>query len=168
MDIIQSVPTKFETVVLGTDGKRATGLEVEYLLYNSTWSLVGSGDMVESLGVYSVVLNLATLGQYTLLIATPTGYEDGMEQISVIEQPAKEASVQAENEKIARILGLVQENFRAFDHVYDSEGNQTSSTVKIYGSASDCNSDINPIATYAVTATYTSGHKLTSYKVTKV
>jgi hypothetical protein len=170
MDIIKSVPTKLEVSLLGTDGKKVSGLSIDYIIYDvSDFSIVDSGPMGEAIpGIYSVSVDIDTIGQYWMLYVTPVGYEDGQESFNVIDVPAKEATLIAENDKIARILGMVQENFRAFDHVYDSEGNQTSSTVKIYASAADCNSDTSPIATYQVTATYLPGRKLASYKVIKV
>lgn len=169
MDIIKSIPTKLEVSLLGADGKKISGLSVDYIIYAvSDFSVVDSGHMGEAIpGIYSVSIDIDTVGQYWILYFTPTGYEEGQEAFNIVEAPAKEATLEAENDKLARILGMVQENFRAFDHVYDSEGNQTSSTVKIYASASDCNNDISPIATYYVTATYLPGHKLSSYKVIK-
>jgi len=69
-------------------------------------------------------------------------------------------------EQVKRILGLVQENFRIMDHVY-SGNNLDSATVKIYNDSSDCDSDINPLATYSMTALYDSSGKLVDYKVIK-
>jgi len=68
---------------------------------------------------------------------------------------------------LRRVIGLGQENFRIKDQSYDGSGNLTSATVKLYGSATDCNNDQNEIAEYTITATY-SGQNCTSYKVVKV
>jgi hypothetical protein len=40
--------------------------------------------------------------------------------------------------------------------------------IKIYASASDCDANTNPIATYQVTAVYGDFNRMTSYKVKKV
>jgi len=66
-----------------------------------------------------------------------------------------------------RLLGLLQENFRITNPVFDANNNMTSCTLKIYPTATDCENDTNAIATYTVTATY-SGNNLASYKVKKV
>lgn len=69
---------------------------------------------------------------------------------------------------IKRILGLTQENFRVIDPTYDVNHNLTSSTIKIYPTASDCENDINKIAEYQMIASYNLENECTSYKVKKV
>ena len=82
---------------------------------------------------------------------------------------AKETTLQLmknETDKIGRLLGLSQENFRIFNPVYDSFGNLLSSTIKIYLSKLDCDNNINPIAVYNQTATFNK-NLMTGYKVVK-
>ena len=55
---------------------------------------------------------------------------------------------------LSRMLGLMQENFRMRDIVVDSNGNLTSATIRVYGTAADAQADTNHIAQYAVTASY--------------
>ena len=62
---------------------------------------------------------------------------------------------------IRQVLGLVQGNMRATNQTYVGGVLQTAQ-IKTYANASDCQSDINEIHTYAVTATYSSGN-LTGY-----
>jgi hypothetical protein len=69
--------------------------------------------------------------------------------------------------QIKRILGLVQENFRIVDHVYNSDNTLASATIKIYPTDGDCDADTNAIATYNMTALYDSSSRLVNYKVTK-
>jgi hypothetical protein len=72
---------------------------------------------------------------------------------------------------IKRIGGLCQENYRIFNPTYVNKSGtpcMTSATIKIYGSASDCENNVNPIAEYAVTATFDSQAKMQTYKVKKV
>lgn len=80
---------------------------------------------------------------------------------------ANETKIDTITTAVTRILGLVQENFRLKDQVYDSNGNLTSATIRIYGSAADCNNDENAIAEYTLTATYNAVGECTSYKVVK-
>jgi len=81
-------------------------------------------------------------------------------------QTDKIPNIKAESDKISRILGLSQENYRLFDIVYYNSL-ITSAKIKIYNSASDCNGDVNPLAIYNVSATYSEDGLLTSYKVIK-
>jgi len=69
---------------------------------------------------------------------------------------------------LRRALGLGQENYRIFSPVYDANGNMTTATIKIYPSASDCEADTNVTATYTVTSTYDSNHRMSTYKVKKI
>lgn len=75
--------------------------------------------------------------------------------------------IRPETDKIVYVLGLVQENFRLKDQVYNAEGNLLSATIRIYGSAADCEADISAIAEYKMTATYDASGNCTSYKVKK-
>lgn len=70
------------------------------------------------------------------------------------------------NPDLISILGLVQENFRLSNQVYDVNHNLLSATMKLFNSAVDCDADINEFATHSIVATY-SGSECTSYKVTK-
>lgn len=65
------------------------------------------------------------------------------------------------------ILGLVQQNFRITDTVYDSNNLLISATIKIYGNATDCDNDENSIATYSMVAVFNSENEMTSYKMVK-
>jgi hypothetical protein len=65
--------------------------------------------------------------------------------------------------EITRILGLVQENFRMRDQVYDGDGNLTSAQLRIYASAADAQNDVNPIAEYAMTASFSGPGQCTGY-----
>jgi len=69
---------------------------------------------------------------------------------------------------VQKILGLSQENYRIFSPIYDSNGNMTTATIKIYPSASDCEADTNVTATYTVTSTYDNNHRMATYKVKKI
>lgn len=66
-----------------------------------------------------------------------------------------------------RILGLSQENFRFFGHVYDGDGNLTSANIRIYPTSTDVENNTNYTDAYRVLASYTGG-KLSDYQVLKI
>jgi hypothetical protein len=69
---------------------------------------------------------------------------------------------------VRRILGLSQENYRLFDTVYDGTGTKLiGCVIRIYGSKEDCDSDVNPIATYSMEAQYGMDFQLSNYKVVR-
>jgi hypothetical protein len=74
--------------------------------------------------------------------------------------------IKTETDKIKFILGLSQENYKLFDIVYSGDL-ITSTTIKTYPTANDCENNTNILATYSVIATYDSTGKLLTYKVKK-
>jgi len=72
------------------------------------------------------------------------------------------------NSDIERILGLVQQNYRVIDQIYDANNCLLSGTIKIYPTATDCDNDTNEIAEYAMSATYSATGQMLSYKVIEV
>lgn len=70
-------------------------------------------------------------------------------------------------EDIKRVLGLTQENFLIKDHVYSTDDLLQSATIRLFENSTDCDSEINPMAEYEMTALYDSKGRLTNYKVTK-
>ena len=72
--------------------------------------------------------------------------------------------------ELNRILGLFQENYRIFNPQYVVKDGQyclTSATWKIYFTPSDCDNDVNAIATYNMVATYDNNGKMLTYKSIK-
>jgi YD repeat-containing protein len=69
------------------------------------------------------------------------------------------------DDKIARILGLSQENFRITDYQYNAQDNLTSARLKIYTSAENATDMTNAIAEYTLTAAYDSQGRLLDYKI---
>lgn len=67
--------------------------------------------------------------------------------------------------RLDRVLGLSQENYRIFDHSYDANNNLTSATIRIYQSKADTLNDQNPVAEYEMEADYSSGNRLTDYRM---
>jgi hypothetical protein len=75
------------------------------------------------------------------------------------------ASATLLTQRIERILGLVQENFRLTNQSYDSDGNLVSATMRLFANDTDAQSNTNPIATYAMSATFEGQGICTSYLV---
>ena len=73
----------------------------------------------------------------------------------------------AVEDKIIKILGLSQSNYRFTDQVYDVNGALTSGKISIYANASDADAEINAITSYTITATYDITNALSDYKVTE-
>lgn len=68
-------------------------------------------------------------------------------------------------EFLLRSLGLSQENIRINNHVYNSEGLLTQSTLTIYPSRDDLILSQNARASYTMLATYDSEGRVTDYSV---
>ena len=141
-----------------------SGEEVTYIIKKSSdGSTIASGEMIVDGNIWKVAWTPTLVGEYRIEYTTPEGYEDGMETIMV-----EESTSTAIDEKLNRILGLSQENYRIFNSTYDINNNLLTAMIKIYASASDCDANTNPIATYQVTAVYGDFNRMTSYKVKKV
>ena len=67
---------------------------------------------------------------------------------------------------LTRILGLTQENYFVDNTIYDTEGNMTSSRIRIYDDSVSVGSGSNIMATYSVSASYI-GNQMDKYSVTK-
>ena len=72
------------------------------------------------------------------------------------------------NDKVNRILGLSQENYKIINPVYDDQNNLSAGTIKIYPSAADLDADTNAIASYQIIATHDANGLVTEYKVKKL
>ena len=66
-----------------------------------------------------------------------------------------------------RSVGLMQENFKLYDTVYDGE-KLIAGKIRIYPSAQDVENDTNPIATYQIDVTYNPDSTCSVYKVKKL
>jgi len=66
------------------------------------------------------------------------------------------------------VLGLVQNNYRLSNHVYDSSDRLLSVIIKLYNTKSDCDNSIDEFATYQMNASYDTNGLLIDYKVVKI
>lgn len=127
----------------------------------------GAGWTVETLkAIYDAILS-SGIKDWTEAELKQIRSALGIDGLKITATSGQLQDIKTQTDKIPRILGLVQENFRTTDIVYDSNHLLTSATIKIFANASDCENNINPIATYGVTAVYNSEGETTSYKVIK-
>jgi len=168
--IIQGTTHYLEVVLTDKNGDFVTVLDTgESITYevrkSSDNSLFASGSLSLVGNIFKDSVLFDTLGQYRVLYTTPDKYENGLEQIEVVEEITDDLS--GITTRLNRLLGLGMENYRIFNPSYDNRNNMKSGTIKIYPSASDVDADTNAIAEYEITATY-SGVRMTSYKMKKV
>jgi hypothetical protein len=69
--------------------------------------------------------------------------------------------------QMKRVLGLCQENYRVTGQTYNPRGDLISAILSIYENAADTTADMNPIATYRVSASYDGTGRLIEYVVTR-
>ena len=138
-------------------------------LYNPSKTEITSGISLDEVGngLYRIKFTPDTLGQWELLIHHSTYFPFGKgENYNCVESLSGNS-----NDLIKRILGLSQSNYRIFNpHYIVKKGQQCmdSATIKIYPTASDCDSNINKIAEYIVTATFDNNANMISYKVKEI
>lgn len=70
-------------------------------------------------------------------------------------------------ESLKLILGLVQQNYRLSEQIYDSEGRLLSVKIKLYNTKEDCDAETNYFASYSMTAAYDTNGLLYDYKVVR-
>lgn len=185
MEVIKDIEKYFEIIVLDNFGGFANGLTVSYQITNINDVLITSGTASETNGIYNFTYSFNEVGSYRLKYETPPTYENGFEQIIVTENEFNILSTgltavnhnvlnvidelelhrQETETRIKYILGLSQQNFRITDQVYNSNNLLTSSSIKIYNNAFDCESNSNVLKEYLMSASYDVDGKITSYKV---
>ncbi len=154
MQIDKDTTYYLEILVTNKAGNPVTGLTITYDIFRSSSDTsVSSGNLSElGGGIYKESYFFNTLGQYRIIYRVPSPYSDNIETIIVGEQ-----SNTSVNLKLDRILGLVQENFRIFDPVYNQANDMTAGVIKLYSNGTDLENDTNPFAIYEVKATYGQG-----------
>jgi len=166
---------KLEIAILDEYGDFTSGLTVLYDIRKaSDNSLVVSGTTSEINNLYTFSYTFTNIDEYRLKYITPSEYENGFEQIYVVDNYIDTINGvdsgltlhrQETELKIKYILGLEQSNFRITDQVYNSNSQLLSSTIKLFDNATDTNNDTNSIKTYHMNASYDNNGLLTSYKV---
>lgn len=158
-----------EVGVLDNSGDFVTGLTITYEIRKSSDNtLFDNGTLVEqSGGAYVSSVTFTEEEQYRILYFTPTGTENGAEDILTEEADLTDINQILEEvlDKVCKILGLSQSNYKLSDQVYNSDNCLTSATITIYPTATDLANDTNAIASYSVTAVYDSNGRLIDYRV---
>ena len=123
-------------------------VELDSTVTNGTLYICGNGVVIDNSGGTAVVITTDLLSPGTISQAVRT-------------ELAPELS------GVMRVLGLVQENFRLGSQEYDGDGNLQSALLRIYASAADAQNDVNPIAEYAMAASFSGPGQCTSYLMTR-
>lgn len=168
-EIVKDETYYLEVITIDENGSGKSGLTVQYKVYKSSDGfLIDSGTLTDiGGGLYKKAVTFGNLGQHLVQYLTPSGYEDIIEHVTVVE--ASDQSIMVEvRDMVKRILGLVHENFRIINPTHDSNGNLISGRIKIYSTATDCENDTNPLAEYEIEATWDSKRLNSGYKVKKL
>jgi|SRR3989344_4774674 len=125
---------------------KASGAAIQKVIQASEWAEIGNNMQ----GWYDIIFSasdLNTLGQFIFRI---TGTGINMVEVGGIEVTDAHLS------DLARILGLSHHNWKELSVVYDAVNPQRklSSTIKLYPTAADVDTDTNAFASYTFTATY--------------
>lgn len=162
--LYKDIPYKLEIGVLEMDGKFASGLTVQYELTKADGSFVTSGVSAQENEIYTFDYTFTELDEYRLKWITPPTYDNGFENILVLEEIAASgltialSGIQFDitqhrletEERIKWILGLNQENYTITGQVYDVNNLLTSSVVTIYTDTTLT----NVLRQYTMSATY--------------
>ncbi len=158
----------FEVLVTNDTGNFVSGLTINYSIYKSSDNgLITSGIMVEvgTSGVYQFPYTFIISGQYRIEYY-PTNLEYPKTGETVIIEETSDLSTL--EDLIRKTLGLSQSNYLLKNPVYDKNKNLVSATIKIFNSASDCNNDVSPLASYNIVATFNSKGLMQTYKVIEI
>lgn len=97
------------------------------------------------------------------------GFDEGTDSLEVLAAVLESLNTEMDEVKsmVARTLGLSQENVRITDQNYDLNNNLVGSTITLYENAADVEAEVNPIATYILTASYNSDNRLVDYRIVR-
>lgn len=169
-EIVKNTTHYLEVIVTNTSGEGVTGLTINYTIYKSgDNSTVETGALNEiGNGVYKKDILIVNTGQYRVIYDTPTGYEDKLETLLIVDERAKESTLTTYDEYFKRLLGLNKEYYKVLSLVHDVNGNLTSATIKTFDNAIDYDAETNPIGVYSFSATYDVNNRVTTTGVKKV
>lgn len=165
--IKKNKPYYLEVAVIDTSGNFVNGLSISYEIRESdSNTLFESGTLIEEGNAYKKEVTFTSSEQFRVFYTTPSGYENGIEKI--ITHDGDMTDIATILEKVIRILGLSQSNFRMTDQVYNGDGCMTSQVISIYENATDAENQVNPISRYQMTATYNANSQLIDYRVVEL
>lgn len=164
--LYKNIAYKLELVVLDNDGKFAPGLTVTYEIRKcSDDSLFASGTMSETSSVYYVNIIFTEVAEYRIKYVTPTGYEDGFEDILVEDYDNYKANVSALalDSTVAKDATVAKDSTVAKETTLNTKSSQTSvdtiktDTESIITTLSTLVADIATAVWTYITRTITSG-----------
>lgn len=133
---------------------------VDGVSFNEIWvgvyEVVLEGSYLDTEGVFLFHSSESVIGSNTT--------ETVLQMFEVVPQTQ---TMQGMAESLSRVLGLVQENTKIHNHLYDSNGNLIQSEIVLYPSQSDLIADTNPIASYTMLASYDGSGNVVTYEVRK-
>lgn len=168
--IKQNIAYPLIVVLVDNKGNFKTGEIINYEIRKSSDnSLILNGSLTNTGNIYTASILLTDLGNYYVLYFTPSKYENGVELFVVQKSDINDIQDSLDNiaDKLCKVLGLVQSNFRITNQVYNTQNCLISAKIAIYNSALDTTNENNPIAEYTVIATYDTNNRLIDYKVTE-
>lgn len=167
----QNVIQPLIVAVIDNNGNYITGLTVTFEVRKSSDnSLYASGTLTSVGNIYINNVTMTTLDKYYVLYITPSGYENGEEELVVDTATLTDLNTQLNNLaiSIAKILGLSQSNYRLTDQVYNPDGCLVMAKISIYPTQVDTENQTNPIAEYEIEAVYNLAGQLIDYKVVEI
>jgi hypothetical protein len=127
--LYKNIAYKLELVVLDNDGKFAPGLTITYEIRKvSDDSLFASGTMSETSSVYYVDVTFLVSAEYKVKYVTPTGYENGFDEILVEDYNNYKADVSALalDSTVAKDATVAKDSTVAKETTLNSKSSQTS------------------------------------------
>jgi len=167
-EITKGTTYYLEALLTDQQGYGVTGLTVTYKVIRSSDNFeLASGTLNDvGDGVYQDSYLFSANGQFRIVYFTPENYNNKIETVNVTD--ANNVSV---SNKLDRILGLCQENFKIIQPTYNQMGDLVDGIIKIFDSPEDLEADVNPIAVYEVKTTYKQGknrRQVQEYQVKRI
>ena len=128
-------------------------------------NLLGANSNIADVTIVNCV-SIRSSNSAGLIVVSDTGVVDPL-QLDRIESKVDDIySLNLDMEqKLVVILGLSQNNYRISEPIYNVDNLLISSKVRIYGSPTDTQNDVNHIKEFVMDATYDSNCNLLSYTV---
>lgn len=140
--------------------------EFEVEIYDSQNSLSSVDFSISHIGSgnYTISFTPNVLGKWYLILRHPVYFPWGKQT----EIEVTSYSVDAIGEIVKRILGLSSENYYVDETQYDTNGNLTSSRVRIYSDSISVGTGLNVISEYKMLAVYDEQGLMLTYSMEKV
>ena len=165
-------PYILEVTPIDCDGNFKSGLSITYQIRKSSDNTLFSSGLLSEIsgGTYIKSVTFTEENQYRVLYTSPSGWENGMDQILTEDADMSDIKVLIDQilVKVCKILGLSQSNYRLTEQIYDFNGCLLSAKISIYNTSDDTCNETSPIANYQMTAIYNNDNLLIDYKVVEI